>query len=82
MFDTVIIYRSGMSGGTATLSFRIGGWFIKHNKRVLYAYKSINDIDNYNLFKREGFLLSNKKDIKKFLKKIIDNVFISDIIKL
>lgn len=62
-----VVFRSGMSGGTATLSYRIGIKFIECGYKVLYVYESINDKDNYALFLKSGFEVIHKSNIKKHL---------------
>lgn len=44
----------GMSGGTATLSYRLSREYQKKGFRVLYLCEEINDINNNHLFQEQG----------------------------
>lgn len=46
--DNFVIFRSGMSGGTATLAIRIARYLSYQDIKVHYLFKEINNIDNYN----------------------------------
>lgn len=45
---TIIIYRHDTLGGTGTLSYRLGKWFIENNYEVIYLCEVFNDMNNVN----------------------------------
>ena len=49
-----------MSGGTATLSLRIGKGFSKQNYKVCYLYKELNDRNNFDSFISNGFIVKKQ----------------------
>jgi hypothetical protein len=67
----LIIYRSGISGGTATLSFRLGKELVNRGYNVFYILERNNDISNYNLFVKHGIKVFFRKD---FIKNHLDLV--------
>lgn len=57
----IIIYRSGISGGTATLSLRIFVKLIEQGFECYYIYYENNDINNIKYFKEIGIVLIDIK---------------------
>ncbi len=50
----LVIFRSSISGGTATLSIRIGEWFLKNGHEVLYICQEYNDLNNVRIMNELG----------------------------
>lgn len=49
-----VFFVYGISGGTATLSYRLSREYQKRGFRIFYVCEEINDEDNYHLFKEQG----------------------------
>ena len=64
-----VIFRSGISGGTATLSIRIGEWLVNNGYEVLYICQNYNDMNNVKTMKKKGIQV-----YKWGLKEIVDNL--------
>jgi len=54
MKTVFVIFRSGISGGTATLSIRIGEWLVNNGYEVLYICQNYNDMNNVRTMKEKG----------------------------
>lgn len=54
MKPTFIILRSGMSGGTGTLSIRLGKNLIENGYTVIYIYQEENDLNNARIMEENG----------------------------
>lgn len=54
MCDIFVFLRSGISGGTGTLSIRLSENLIKKGYEVLYICQEINDINNANNLRKIG----------------------------
>ena len=54
MKTVFVIFRSGISGGTATLSIRIGEWLANNGYEVLYICQNYNDMNNVRTMKEKG----------------------------
>ncbi len=64
----------GMSGGTATLSYRIGQEYMSRGYSIFYICSEMNSMDNYRLFSQAGFNVRVMKKIrwKSYVKKNIE----------
>jgi len=69
MKTVFVIFRSGISGGTATLSIRIGEWLVNNGYEVLYIYQNHNDMNNVKTMKEKGIQV-----YKWGLKEIVNNL--------
>ena len=74
----VIIVREGISGGTASLSFRLLMALRDNGYNCMYFCRQINDENNYKLFKNNGIPVECIDDYsyKKHFDKRCDNSFI------
>ena len=57
-------YRSGMAGGTATLSLRIAKALLSEGYPVFYIYKNLNDNNNYASFRSMGVVMLTEENVK------------------
>lgn len=76
----LVIFRSGISGGTATLSIRIGEWFLENGYEVLYICQECNDCNNVKIMNNMGIKVHKWQlpEIKKLFKQNYgDNKFIA-----
>ena len=76
----LVIFRSGISGGTATLSIRIGEWFLEKGYEVLYICQECNDCNNVKIMNNMGIKVHKWQlpEIKKLFKQNYgDNKFIA-----
>lgn len=64
MNDTFIFLRTGISGGTGTLSIRLSESLIKKGYEVLYICQEINDINNEDSLKKIGVKVHKWKQNK------------------
>jgi len=69
MKTVFVIFRSGISGGTATLSIRIGEWLVNNGYEVLYICQNYNDMNNVKTMKEKGIQV-----YKWGLKEIVNNL--------
>lgn len=72
MNKLIIFLVKGISGGTATLSYRIGCEYIRQGGEAFYVYDLCNDSKNENLLINAGFMLvqSCEKNWKKTVQDI------------
>jgi len=55
LMDSIyVILRSGISGGTGTLSIRIGTWLVSKGYEVVYICQEINDANNARTMESKG----------------------------
>lgn len=71
MKPVIIILRSGISGGTGTLSIRIGEWLVDSGYEVIYVCQTINDINNAESMKEKGIIVF-RWEINEIAKNIIN----------
>ncbi|WP_313163899.1 hypothetical protein [Sedimentibacter sp.] len=64
MKDTFVFLRTGVSGGTGTLSIRLSESLIKKGYEVLYICQEINDINNAENLKKLGVKIHKWKESK------------------
>lgn len=79
MTTKIVIFRSGISGGTATLSIRIGNWLNKNGYDVIYICNKINDYNNFKSMKEKGievFVWRQENISSKLKKRYSDSKFI------
>lgn len=63
-----------MSGGTATLSYRLSREYQKRGFRIIYVCEEINDLDNYHLFQELGMevIVSRRSNWYRRIKNTIE----------
>jgi len=66
---TYVILRGGTSGGTGTLSLRIGTWLVDNGYDVIYICQIINDINIVNSMISKGIKV-HCLPLRRVLKKI------------
>lgn len=77
MGKVCVFFVHGMSGGTATLSYRLSKEYRKRGFKVLYVCGQVNDTNNFSLFKQQNMEIIVSKS-SAWYRRIKDKVVNAD----